>query len=434
MTTHRSARATALACLFTLAATPAAQAGSFYLQEQSVRGAGRAFSGEVADCGVASLWWNPASIACSRREVYLGLHGILLDSRVEDRGSTLTRPLAPGGVTTAVGGQPVAIDPVQGGVVPNAAVAIPLNDRFVLGLSAMAPYNLSTEYNDASFTRYDALKSSVLTVDLQATLAARVTDWLDVGVGVSGEYVSAELSSALPNLAPGSPDGLSELEGDGIDLGWTVGARAHAGRWEAGLSYRSAIEHELDGEVTISGLAGPLAAANVDTDGVATFTTPWMASAGVRFAVNERLTLNGQINRIGWSEFDAIRVSYPGGGDIIVQDYKDTTSGAVGLDYRLNEQVTLRTGVAFDPTPTRDERRTARIPDEDRMLYSVGATIQPRDGLMVDAALTYIAIDTATINDDRVLYEGTGADTVSRLRGEATGSGVVASLGMRLAF
>jgi long-chain fatty acid transport protein len=433
LTTPPPARALALACLIVAAASPAA-AGSFYLQEQSVKGAGRAFSGEVADCGVASLWWNPASIACSRRELYLGVHGILLDSRVRDDGSTLTRPLVPGGLTTPVGGQLDNIDPVKGGVAPNFAVALPLNDRLVLGLSAMAPYNLSTEYNADSFTRYDALKSSVLTVDMQATLAARVTDWLDVGVGLSGEYVSAELTSALPNLAPGSPDGLSELEGDGIDLGWTVGARAHAGRWEAGLSYRSAIEHELEGDVTISGLAGPLAAANVDTAGTAAFTTPWIASAGVRFAVNDRLTLNAQVNRIGWSEFDAIRVAYDGGGDTIVQDYRDVTTGAVGLDYRVNDRVTVRAGVAWDPTPTRDERRTARIPDEDRRLYSVGATVRPREGLSVDAALTFIDIDAATIRDDRVLYAGTGADTVSRLRGEATGSGVVASLGARWAF
>ena len=37
-----------------------AHAQAFYLQEQSARGAGRAFSGEVADTGPQSLWWNPA--------------------------------------------------------------------------------------------------------------------------------------------------------------------------------------------------------------------------------------------------------------------------------------------------------------------------------------------------------------------------------------
>ena len=46
-----------------LLAPQAASAQAFYLQEQSSRGAGRAFSGEVADQGVQSLWWNPAAIA-----------------------------------------------------------------------------------------------------------------------------------------------------------------------------------------------------------------------------------------------------------------------------------------------------------------------------------------------------------------------------------
>ena len=44
-----------------------AHAQAFYLQEQSARGAGRAFSGEVADTGPQSLWWNPASIAGMER-------------------------------------------------------------------------------------------------------------------------------------------------------------------------------------------------------------------------------------------------------------------------------------------------------------------------------------------------------------------------------
>src|SRR5689334_21594998 len=49
--------------LLALAAATQASASAFYLQEQSVRGTGRAYSGEVADKGVGSLWWNPAAIA-----------------------------------------------------------------------------------------------------------------------------------------------------------------------------------------------------------------------------------------------------------------------------------------------------------------------------------------------------------------------------------
>lgn len=420
-----------LAVLMTSVAAPAF-AGSFYLQEQSVRGAGRAYSGEAADRGVSSLWWNPAAIARSGREVYVGMHGLKIDSTVENAGSTITYP---GGTTVPVQGQSHNIDPIESGLVPNFAIATPVGDRFAVAFSMAAPYNFTTKYQPSSFARYDALTSELRTVDAGLTAAMQVTDWLDLGVGVNAQYVKAKLTSALPNLSPLLPDGSNSLEGDGWDYGWNVGAQVHKGPWDFGLSYRSKIEHELDGDIVISGLLAPLpAAANVSTQGTATFNTPWFASASVRYAVNDKLTLNAQVNRIGWSEFQAIDVEYAGGGDSIHQNYKDVTTGAIGADYAINDKVTLRAGVGYDPTPTRDSLRTARIPDADRWLFSVGGTAEVREGLKVDAGLTYIAFSDSDIHDDRTFYAGTAAATTSHLRGTAEGSGVVASLGARWAF
>ena len=75
-----------------------AMAGSFYVQEQSTRGQGRANAGVGADKGVQSLWWNPAAIAGTQREVYTGMHGLILDSSVDNRGSTLTYNVPVAGV------------------------------------------------------------------------------------------------------------------------------------------------------------------------------------------------------------------------------------------------------------------------------------------------------------------------------------------------
>ncbi len=75
--------------LAALVAASQASAAAFYLQEQSVRGAGRAYSGEVADRGAASLWWNPASIAgLDKNEIYGGVHLAQVDSR----STTAARP------------------------------------------------------------------------------------------------------------------------------------------------------------------------------------------------------------------------------------------------------------------------------------------------------------------------------------------------------
>ncbi|MFY0400328.1 OmpP1/FadL family transporter [Brevundimonas naejangsanensis] len=416
--------------LMTGVAAPAF-AGSFYLQEQSVRGAGRAFSGEAADRGVGSLWWNPASIARSGRELSLGLHAIKIDSEVRNTGSYVTYP---GGVDVpVVNPRNTEVDPIESGLVPNFAFATPIGDRFALGVSVAAPYNFTTKYEQGSFARYDALTSELRSGDASLTLAYQVNDWLDVGAGLNAQYVKAKLTSAMPSVSPLLPDGSSSLEGDGWDFGWNVGAQVHKGPWDFGLSYRSKIEHELDGDVAIV-LTGPLAPNSVTTSGTASFNTPWFASASVRYAVNDKLTLNAQVNRIGWSEFQAITVEYPNGGDVIHQNYKDVTTGAIGLDYAISDKTTLRAGVGYDPTPTRDSLRTARIPDADRWLFSVGGSTEVTEGVTFDAGLTYIAFSDSTIHDDRAFYAGTPAAVTSHLRGEAEGSALVASIGARWAF
>lgn len=52
-----------------------ANAGGFYLQEQSVKANGRAWSGEVSGTGAPSrLWWNPAAIGgISNMEMFTGI-------------------------------------------------------------------------------------------------------------------------------------------------------------------------------------------------------------------------------------------------------------------------------------------------------------------------------------------------------------------------
>ena len=450
MTSRNFARAGGIALTTALLAGVAApaMAGSFYVQEQSTRGQGRANAGVGADKGVQSLWWNPAAIAGTQREVYVGAHGLILDSDVDNTGSTLTYNVPVPGVgvvsrSAPVNGDPHVHDVVESGIVPNFAVSMPIGDRFNVGLAVQAPYNFTTKYQPDDFARYDALTSELRSANVSLVAAMTVTDWLDIGAGFDAQYAKATLSSALPNvpipavLSPAyvvspSTDGRNQLEGDGWDYGWNAGAQMHFGKLDLGLSYRSKIEHELEGSVNISGLTGVLAGANVSADGGASFTTPWYATVSARYAVNDRLTLNAQVNQIGWSEFDAIRVTYGANGrSTIVQDYDDVTTGAIGFDYKIDPSMTFRAGLGYDPTPTSDDHRTARIPDGDRFLYTAGLS-KTVGSMTFDGAVTYIDIDTAQINDTRDVYAN--GLVISNLRGEATGYGVGFSMGATWAF
>jgi long-chain fatty acid transport protein len=100
----------------------------------------------------------------------------------------------------------------------------------------------------------------------------------------------------------------------------------------------------------------------------------------------------------------------------------------------VNDKLTLRGGVQYDPTPTPDVGRTARVPDGDRMLYAVGSTWQATDSIQWDAAVSYISFDDTKINRTETIYAGTAAATTLNLKGDVGGSAVVISTGLRWSF
>ena len=418
---------------FLLLASEPALASGFYLQEQSVRGWGRANSGEVADQGPASLWWNPAAIGWDKESsAAAGLTGILPSGRVEDLGTRIDRP---GVDPVAVGGPSELRDPVQKGGAPASAAALRLTDTVALGLAISSPYSFITDYDPNGWQRYSAIRTRLITIDIQPSIAFAPSDTLSLGAALNIEYSDAFLSNALPNLAPGSADGRFRLDGNGVDFGWTVGAQVRPlERVTLGVAYKSAINHKLPGVVSISGLSGPLAARNLSSDIVVRFSTPWQMIFGGRFGVTDRLTFNMQAVRFGWSKFESIDLGAPING-AITQGYKNTWSFAFGADAAWSERLTLRGGIQFDATPTRDARRDPRVPDSDRVNYNLGASFRISDRLTLDAAAALTDFGTTAITRDERFYAGTAAQVDVLTEGQARDQrAIVLSLGGRIGF
>jgi long-chain fatty acid transport protein len=429
--THWLAAGAASAAL--IGVSSAAQAAGFLVQEQSARAVGRAFSGEVTDTGPASLWWNPASIMGmdGRGELYVGAHAIDVNADVINTGTTIRRP---GQAAAPVGGIQSQSNPIDFGFVPNLNAAWKLTDRVAVGVAVNTPFNFTTRYDLGSFVRYQAMKSMLVNIDVQPTVAFKVNDALDIGVGADFSYANAKLTNALPNLSPLLPDASSRLAGDGWDFGWNVGLRAHNEKGSIGVSYRSQIKHQLKGQVDVAGLLGPAPAANVTAAaGDADFTTPWMFTLGMKVNATDKLTLNAQVQRIGWSQFDAIRVSYLGRFSVTPQNYKNTTTWGVGFDYKLRPNLTWRAGVQRDPTPTRPADRTARVPDSNRWIYATGGSYEMGRGA-IDLSVAYIHFADATFGSDATAFGGTPLVTPVAMSGTINGRGLVGSVGYRFWF
>jgi long-chain fatty acid transport protein len=416
-----------------MTASAPVHAAGFYLQEQSVKGWGRANSGEVADQGAASLWWNPAAIAgTTEPEAVFGATAIFPSGRLNDSGTQIDRP---GVAPVPVGGLPQLQDPILRGVAPNNAFALPIGDRIALGLAVTAPFSFTSDYDPTGWQRYSAIRTRLLTLDFQPSVAVKATDWLSVGAALNIEYSDAWLSNALPNLTPGSPDARLRLTGNGWDLGWSAGVQLRpADRITVGIAYKSAIDHKTEGPIEVTGLAGPLASRNVSGPATVRFSTPWQLLVGARIGVTDGLTLNAQAVHFGWSRFDVLDISGPV-NNAIAENYKNTWSLAVGLDQSFGERLTLRAGIQVDPTPTRDATRDPRVPDGDRMDYNVGATYRMSDSISLDAAAGFTALEDGPINRDEHFYAGTPAQTDILTEGRVQDQHVfVVALGGKLRF
>lgn len=378
-----------LATLGTALSSTAADAAGFYIQEQSVRAQGAAFSGSTTTLNDASvIYYNPAGMAAlSGTQVQAGVHIIAPSSDLDDTGSTL------GGApvtSTGDGGNPYDPTPV-----PNFHASHQVNDQWWVGLSVSAPFGLANKYDDGWFGRYDSIETELTAIDVQPTVAFKLNDQLSFGAGINIQRAEAKLSNALF----AGTEGQARLDGKDVSFGYTLGATwTPNDRTVVGASYRSAVSHELDGDLLIQGSGG----ADTNVPGTADLNLPDIATVGLAYDVTNKLTAQAQATWFGWSNFEDI-TTLVGGTQVnqIVQDYQNTFAFAAGLEYDYNEQWDFRGGIQFDETPTTDQFRTSRTPDGDRTWAALGGTYKLNDNLDIDFAGTYIWIDDETINVTR---------------------------------
>ncbi|WP_374470631.1 OmpP1/FadL family transporter [Phenylobacterium sp.] len=411
-----------------------ASASGMGVTEVSAEGLGRANSGEVADTGASALFWNPAAIARGPRGLSIGGHYRQDETVFADVATQITRPIPPAGLTLPAGGDGRIEDASPEFAAPHFALALPVGDRFALGVSVFRPFRVQTTFGPDSWTRYDTVRSKIAVTEVQVAGAARATDWLDLGFGVTANRTDAYYDQAYPNLDPSAPDGLSRLKADGWNYGFTLGAQAHLERVTLGLAYRSKIKHELEGDIALSGLQGPLAGANFAAPAEARFATRSTVTVGGRYALTEATTLNGQVMWSNWDVYDTLDVSFAGSEVSIPQRFKDTTSVALGVDHVLNDAWTVRGGVQYDPTPTRDTLREPGVFDSDRWIFAAGASVRLQPALTLNGALAYTRFEDANLADLDVFYGGTPAQTVSPLSGAFEGHAVSAALSLDWAF
>src|SRR5215472_10019812 len=176
-----------------------AEAGSFALNEQSVSGLGVAYAGGAARASdVSTIFFNPAGIALlNQGEFQIGGQIVIPQANFTNEGSRYKLPNTPFNNLPLSGG-----NGGDGGVthiLPNIYLSQPIfrsaqYGDLTVGVGLSVPFGLETDYNPGWVGRYQALRTKLVTIDIQPTVAYRIWDRLSLGAGLDIQYVSARIT------------------------------------------------------------------------------------------------------------------------------------------------------------------------------------------------------------------------------------------------
>lgn len=403
-----------LATVLALGLSPAmALANGYHFLHQSAEGLGAAYSTNAAAINdISSMFSNPSSIARFGGTRMSGSFTVDLPTSDFTNGYA-TAPFSDG--TVEVPGATHDDQPIDNALGAASYATHQLTDDLTLGLAIGAPYAYISEYSDQAVSRYTATRTSLQAPNISPVVAWRMNDRLSFGAALNVQYYKAGINTQIATSVTNptvDTDLTSEISGDDLGLGFSLGMEFQVTpRTRFGASFRSAIDHDFDGELSISGsdenyaALVALAASNGVTltsrNGSARFSisTPYMLQFGLMHQLNDKLELYANANRFGWSDFTDTHVTYDNGltETVVDNNWNDSWFVALGMGYQYDEKIKFRAGGAYDWTPTPADTVSPRAPNNDRWNLGVGMSYAMDDHWKIDIGYQFIKFTEITI-------------------------------------
>lgn len=362
------------------AVSTSAMAAGFQLTEQSVVSMGRSHAGAgIVGDDVSAVWYNPAGMTLLPGTQFQ-ISSTIVDLDIDYKGFD--------GTTENGRDKPAPI--------PAFFVSHQLTDNLWAGLAITSPYGMKIRYGSDWTERERGISGSIVTVDINPNIAWKATEWFSIGAGVSAMYTHSKIKNGLPaKLGAGS-----EFEYKGDDWMFTYNAGIMLSPLETlrfGLSYRSAAHVHAKGDYTMrTGRLG-----SKTGYGYGDLTTPETVMITGTWETTPWLRLSALARWANWKNFKTMRFyadkkdgifAIPDLGSVSLENnWKSVWLLSLGADIKVNDQWTIRGGIALETDPIHDQtKRTALIPDTKRLWLTCGVSWAPTKNWQVDAAYGHI--------------------------------------------
>lgn len=416
--------------LATLAGTASlAMAAGLKVNEQGAKAMamGNAFTAQADD--PSALFYNPAGIAFLKgAQVSLGTLNIFVPS-TEFKGTTAISGNAPLGVGNATVFEKSKQDVF---IAPNLYATYSFEGMPIsLGLAINAIYPLAKSWDDSSAFRNQIMNIAVKPINFQPTVAYRFDSMnlaVAAGIDITHAIVSMQKSAYSPVIDPNNPAppfgayelGSMGLDATATDIGYNLGLKwKPRNDFSFGVAYRSKISLHLEGDAnflatTPTGLGAigypasavfPYSRARATSSVSSTVTLPDSLALGVAWMPTDKLTVEFDAERTGWSSLDKLQFEFGNTAQFgnfnnrpEAKEWKDVWCYKVGTQYALSKNIDLRAGYMYDINPIPDSTLGPMLPDANRHSFSIGQGIH-NDTVALDLAYMWTHFVDRTVNN-----------------------------------
>ncbi|NMM40961.1 outer membrane protein transport protein [Pseudoalteromonas arctica] len=383
-------------------------AAAFQLAEHSASGLGRAFAGEAAVADDASVVArNPA------------LMTLFKNKQISVAGVAIIPDVSLTGKSAAYGLDESVLDDdsiAPSAFVPAGYFTMPVNDKVSVGFGVFSNFGLSTEFDENYAAGQIAGETEIVTVNMNASVAYKVTEQFSFGIGINAVYADATVIRKVginPNV-PASTDAVN-LEGDDTGYGLNVGLM-----YQLDENSRLGFNYRTETDITFDGTFSSTAKSIPELPGSVEITLPAIAEFSGSHQLNGKLGLHYSVLWTGWSSFESLEANVNGPtGDFVgfskEEDFSDAMRYSVGTDYQYSENLLLRAGVAFDESPVSQQHLSISIPDTDRFWFSFGGNYAIDKNSNVDLGVSILRGKTQNFTET----DDSGADWSFESKGHA---------------
>jgi len=263
-------------------------------------------------------------------------------------------------------------------LVPTAFMVSPDYNGFHVGLSVTAPYGLAKRWPDG-YGAFFSEKFELKVIEFNPTVSYKIHNNISFAAGARVLYSSATVMRKGGSLLGLPADASLYVDGDTIDYGWNAAlAVKPTEESNISLTYRSHVDLDFEGDVRIDTVPSSFPIA---TDGDVTVPAPAVLALSGSYDF-DKLTVELTIDRTFWSEYEELDFEYdvpvgplftPLFDAPVTKDWDDTNAYRLSMEYRLNSDVTLMGGLAYDENPVPDKYLSFELPDSDAWIISAGA-------------------------------------------------------------